>query len=232
MSENPEQSFPTNTYTLGSFTIPVMNIGHLELPHDKFGCSMIMVGATRSGKTTLLNYIYKKFFDKHISVLMSNSLQSDAYKYLKKECVTADHYHPEVLKDMYKINHETKNHYKFLAIIDDITDVRSDKEMTRLQTIYRNSRMSSVVCAQTATMINPIARSNINFVLIGRCNSAFQYERAVKDFLNPYLPANLKMVEKITLVKDLVQDHRWILLNNLEGKIYLTKLTEVQLIGT
>lgn len=230
MAEEPKV-FPTNTYTIGSFSIPVMNIGHLDIPDDKFGCSMIMIGATRSGKTTLLNYIHKKFFSSYISILMSNSLQSDAYKYLKKNCITSDHYHSELLKDQYKINHETNNHYKFLNICDDITDVRNDKELTRLQTIYRNSRMSSIVCAQTATMINTIARSNINFVLIGRCNSAMQYERAVKDFLNPYLPSHLKLVEKITLVKDLTQDHKWILINNLEGKIYLTKLTEAQLIG-
>ena len=86
----------------------VLNLASLTLPDAKFGCSFIMCGSTRSGKTTLLNYLFKRHFSNHVSVIMSNSLHSDAYDYLKKQCVTSDFYHPEVLKDMYKINHETK----------------------------------------------------------------------------------------------------------------------------
>jgi len=224
---------PTNMHRVGNFEIPVINLGSLDLPDDKFGCSWIMCGATRSGKTTLLNYIYKKFFTEHLSILMSNSLQSDAYDFIKKKVdVTSHHYHPQVLKDAYHINHETDNKYPFLMIIDDITDIRSCKECTRLMTIYRNSRLSSIVSCQTATMMNPIARSNINFVLLGRCNSSMQIERNIKDFLGGIFPTTLKMTEKIHLYKELTVDHQWILLNQIDGTYFLTKLTSSQLIGT
>jgi len=84
---------------------------------------------------------------------------------------------------MYKINHETKNHYEFMAVIDDVPDKREDLEMKRLMTIYRNSRISCIVCAQTATMVNKMARSNINWVLLGRMNSSSEVERNIKDYL-------------------------------------------------
>ena len=217
---------------VGGIQIPVLNLASLELPDPKFGCSFIMCGSTRSGKTTLLNYLYKKHFQHHISVLMSNSLNSDAYDMLKKHCVSGDFYFPEVLKDMYKINHETKNHYEFLAIIDDVPDKREDQEMKRLMTIYRNSRISSIVCAQTATMINKMSRSNINYVLLGRMNSSSEVERNIKDYLQGHLPTNMKMTEKIFWYKEATSNYQWIVLDNINGLMFMTRLLPSQIIGT
>jgi hypothetical protein len=39
--------------------LPVLNIGSIELPDPKFGVSFVLCGSTRSGKTTILNYLYK-----------------------------------------------------------------------------------------------------------------------------------------------------------------------------
>jgi hypothetical protein len=211
--------------------IPVLNAGSIELPDPKFGCSFIMCGSTRSGKTTLLNYFFKRHFQDHISVLMSNSLNSDAYDYLKGKCVNSDFYFPEVLREMYKINHATKNHYEFLAIIDDVPDKREDPEIKRLMTIYRNSRISCVVCAQGLTMMNKLARGNINWVFLGRMNSSAEIERNIKDFLSGHFPTNMKMTEKIKLYQALVADYCWIVLDNINGHIFRTKLLPNQLIG-
>lgn len=216
---------------VNGFPIKVLNVGSIELPDPKFGVSFILCGSTRSGKTTMLNYLYKKHFEHHISVLMSNSLQSDAYDYLKKRCVNSDFYHPEILKDMYKINHATKNNYEFLAIIDDVPDKREDPEIKRLMTIYRNSRISCVVCAQGLTMMNKLARGNINWVFLGRMNSSAEIERNIKDFLSGHFPSNLKMTEKIKLYQALVADYCWIVLDNINGHIFRTKLLPNQLIG-
>ena len=212
--------------------IPVLNIGSIELPDPKFGVSFVLCGSTRSGKTTILNYLYKTFFKGHISVLMSNSLNSDAYNLLKKDCVKSDFYHPEILKEMYKINHATKNHYEFFAIIDDVPDKREDPEMKRLMCIYRNSRISSIVCAQTATMINKMARSNINWVFLGRMNSSSEIERNIKDYLQGSLPTTMKMTEKIAWYKEATSNYQWIVLDNINGLMFLTKLQPNQLYGT
>jgi glutaredoxin-related protein len=220
-----------NIQNVAGVVIPVLNIASIELPNPKFGVSFILCGSTRSGKTTILNWLYKHHFKNHVSVLMSNSLNSDAYDMLKKSCVTSDFYHPEVLKEMYKINHATKNHYEFFAIIDDVPDKREDPEMKRLMTIYRNSRISSIVCAQTATMVNKMARSNINFVFLGRMNSSSEIERNIKDYLQGSLPTTMKMTEKIRLYKEWTSDYKWIVLDQINGHMFLTKLQPSQLIG-
>ena len=216
---------------VNGFPIQVLNVASIELPDPKFGVSFILCGSTRSGKTTMLNYLFKKHFENHVSVLMSNSLQSDAYDYLKKKCVKSDFYHPEVLKEMYKINHGTKNHYEFLAIIDDVPDKREDPEIKRLMTIYRNSRISCVVCAQGLTMMNKLARGNINWVFLGRMNSSAEIERNIKDFLSGHFPSSMKMTDKIKLYQALVADYCWIVLDNINGHIFRTKLLPAQLIG-
>jgi hypothetical protein len=217
---------------VGGIKLPILNIGSIELPDPKFGVSFVLCGSTRSGKTTILNYLYKTHFKHHISVLMSNSLNSDAYDMLKKTCATSDFYHPEILKDMYKINHATKNHYEFFAIIDDVPDKREDAEMKRLMCIYRNSRISSIVCAQTATMINKMARSNINWVFLGRMNSSSEVERNIKDYLQGSLPTTMKMTEKIKWYKEATSNYQWIVLDNINGHMFLTKLLPNQIYGT
>ena len=221
----------SNLQNVAGINLPVLNLQSLELPDPKFGCSMIFVGSTRSGKTTLLNYIFKKHFEKYISILMSNSLNSDAYGMLKKHCITSDMYHPEILKDLYKINHETKNHYQFLAIIDDVPDKREDSEIKRMLTIYRNSRISCMFCAQGLTMLNRLARGNINWVFLGRMNSSEEVERNIKSYLQGHLPSNMRMVEKIKWYRQATEGHQWIVLDQINNNIFLTKLTECQLIG-
>jgi len=212
--------------------IHVLNVGSIELPDPKFGVSFVLCGSTRSGKTTMLNYLYKTHFKNHISVLMSNSLNSDAYDMLKKTCAVSDYYHPEILKEAYKINHATKNHYEFFMIIDDVPDKREDPEMKRLMCIYRNSRISSIICAQTATMINKMARSNINYVFLGRMNSSSESERNIKDYLQGHLPTSMKMTEKIRLYKEWTSDYKWIVLDQINGTMFLTKLQPNQIYGT
>jgi Mg2+ and Co2+ transporter CorA len=113
-----------------------------------------------------------------------------------------------------------------------VPDKREDPEMKRLMTIYRNSRISCIVCAQGATIINKLARSNINWVMLGRMNSSSEMERNIKEYLQGHLPANLKMTEKIQLYKKLTENYQWIVLDNINGNMFLTRLQPNQLIGT
>jgi predicted AAA+ superfamily ATPase len=187
--------------------IPVKNMDDLNTPDRKFGFSILLCGSTRSGKTTMLNYLYNRHFKKHITSLMSNSLNSDAYDFVKRYCVLSDLYHPEMLKEMYQINHSTENNYEFCIILDDLTNVKNDKEYLRLLTIYRNSRISCIVSAQGISMFNKTARGNINFVLLGRLNSDAEVEKVIKEYLISYFPKNINMSEKVTLYRQLTDDH-------------------------
>jgi hypothetical protein len=211
-----------------SLPIALQNIDTLQFPDDKFGCSFLLLGSTRSGKSTIINYLFEKYFKKHISILMSNSLQSDAYKPLKKTCICSDLYHTEVLKELYGINHATHNHYKFLCIIDDVSHVRHDKQYQRLLTIYRNSRISAIVSAQALTMFDKNCRSNVNFVFLGRLNSDTAIEGVIKEYLISYFPRNIRMVDKVALYRQMTEGHHWFVIDNINGLAFRTKLMPTQ----
>jgi GTPase SAR1 family protein len=211
--------------------IPLVNIDELEVPDGKFGFSVLLCGSTRSGKTSMMNYIYDSHFKKHITTIMSNSLQSDAYDHVKRFCILSDLYHGEMLKEMYQINHATENHYQFCIILDDLSNVKNDKEYLRLLTIYRNSRISCIVCAQGISMFNKTARGNINFCILGRLNSDAEVEKIVKEYLLSYFPRNMNMVEKITYYRKLTDDHFFLVLDQVNGKFFRTKLRPEQLLN-
>lgn len=210
--------------------IEIRNVDDLDVPEDKFGISMLFCGSTRSGKTTLLNYMWASHFIRHITVLMSNSLQSGAYGYLKKHTVKSDLYHPELLKEMYQINHATQNHYKFCAILDDLTHIKNDKEYMRLLTIYRNSRICGMISAQGISMFNKTCRGNINFVFLMRMNSDAEIEKVIKEYLISHYPKDMNLSEKITLYRRETEDHWFYAIDNINGKIFRSKLRPEQLI--
>ena len=211
--------------------IPIKNIDDLQVPDRKFGFSILLCASTRAGKTTMLNYLYDKHFKKHITTVMSNSLNSDAYDYIKKWCILSDLYHPEMLKEMYQINHATENHYEFCIVLDDLTNVKNDKEYLRLLTIYRNSRISCIVSAQGISMFNKTARGNINFVLLGRLNSDAEVEKVIKEYLISYFPKNLNMSEKITMYRALVDNHWFFVIDQVNGDFFRTKLRPEQMLN-
>jgi hypothetical protein len=212
--------------------IPIKNVEMLQFPDDRFGCSFLLCASTRAGKTTMLNHIFHKYFKKHIGVVMSNSLNSDAYDYIKKSAVAlSDLYHPEVLKDMYNINHSTGNHYKFCVILDDLTHIKNDKEYLRLLTIYRNSRISCITSCQGISMFNKTARGNINYVFLGRLNSDAEVEKVVKEYLISYFPRDINLSEKIALYRELTDNHFFLVIDQVNGDFFRTKLREEQMLN-
>jgi uncharacterized UBP type Zn finger protein len=119
-----------------------------------------------------------------------------------------------------------------MAVLDDIPDKREDQEIKRLLTIYRNSRISCMICAQVNTMINKMARSNINYVFLGRMNSSSEIEKNIKDYLTGHLPTNWKMADKIVWYKRTTENYTWVVLDQINGHMFLTRLLPHQIIGT
>lgn len=209
--------------------IPLMNIDELIVPDGKFGRSFLLCGSTRSGKTTMMNYLFEKHFKKHITTIMSNSLNSDAYDHVKKYCILTDLYHGELLKDMYRINHATSNHYEFAIILDDLSNVKNDKEYQRLLTIYRNSRISCIVSAQGISMFNKTCRGNINFVILGRLNSDAEVEKVIKEYCISYFPREMNLCDKIKYYRALTDHHFFLVINQVDCQFFRTKLCPNQL---
>jgi len=195
----------------------------LELPDPKTGgASVCFIGSTRSGKTTGMKYVYQKYFKKHITTLMTNSLHASIYKDIN-HCVLSPIYSAKAISECYKINKETNNHYPFLIILDDIVDKKFDKEMLRLLTIYRNTGLSCIITAQATTILNSSGRTNINFVLLFKLNSDEEIEKAVKKYLGSYLPG-MKMRDMIAYYRKATEDHHFFVVDTLNGQVYRTKI--------
>jgi len=197
---------------------------------DYSGQSIMMIGSTRSGKSTALNYLMEKFYfpkeNKFLNILFSNSLQAPTYDDFrnKKNVVTSDLYQPEIIKECYQINKYTKNHYRFNVILDDIVDKKFDKELLKLLTIYRNTRISCIIVAQAVQIMNATGRTNINHVFLFKLNSDEQIKKIIETYLLSYFPSGLKMADKIKKYREITENHHFIYINNLTGNTIRTKL--------
>jgi len=194
-------------------------------------CSFAVIGSSKSGKTTVLKYILKKYFSEDLKVFMSQSGTNDIYNNVKKECAFACAYLPDIIKTCYDINKNTKNHYPFCIICDDVVGAKNDKQMTRLLCLYRNMRMSACVVGQDSKMLNPTGRANVNNVLLFWQNTDNRCEDNIKDFLRTYFPRNLSIDEKIELYKKLTADHCFLWIDQLNNTVKRCRLNSGQIVA-
>ena len=214
----PSATSPDSHYKRQDFSLP---------KEEGKAYSIMLLGSTRSGKTTCMNWILDKYFKKEINVLMSDSLHADIYKPLLKTMVSCPTYVPEIIKTCYKINKGTDCKYPFNVILDDLVGYRYDKEMLKLLTIYRNSRIGCIITAQATSILNAIGRTNINFVCLFKLNSDEQIEIVCKKFLSSFFPSKMRMIDRIIEYKRLTENHHFIFLDNISGTSYVSKINPV-----
>jgi len=202
----------------------------LELPSNG-GVSIGLLGASRSGKTCVMKYLYKNYFSNRIGVMTTLSGQAEIYKDMSKKLIVDEEFHPQVLREMYLINHGTGNKYKFLFIMDDYNGgaTKTNMEITRGLTIYRNSFIDFLYCNQDPTLMSSTGRGNLNYVCLFHFHTPQVIEKVIKMFLTGYFPTDMKMSEKIQLYDKMTQDHQFFFLDNLQGKLYICKLTPEQM---
>jgi hypothetical protein len=199
-------------------------------PKTTGGCSVLMIGSGRSGKTTCLKHIMDTYFKKHVGAIFSESAKAPAYAHMNYPLMPLSAcFIPELMSASYYINKELKNHYPFLYVLDDVPLAKNDKQLLKLLTIYRNSNISGVVCVQSPTMLNPTVRSNFTFVCLFKNNTTEQTEAVIKGFLRGVFPQGWNYDQKIEWYKRCTEDHHFLLLNNLDGTITRCKLAPDQL---
>jgi hypothetical protein len=193
-------------------------------------CSFALIGSSKSGKTTFLRYLLKKHFEDDIKLFMTQSPAADIYNAVKKDCAFCPAYIPDMIKTCYLINKHTKNHYPFLVVCDDIVGNKSCKQMTKLLCLYRNSRMSAVVCGQDLTLLSATGRANVNNLCLFWQNTSNRVEDNVKHFLRGYFPKNLNLEEKMELYKNLTADHCFLWVDSLNNTIKRCRLKPHQIV--
>jgi len=212
----------------GSFTIEAKAF-EVVLPTNG-GVSFILCGASRSGKTTLLKYIYKTHFRKHITTMFSLNTQAAIYKDLDSKIIVCPEFLPELLDEAHTINVKTDNKFPFLFISDDVVGgrIKHDEQITRLLTIYRNACCSSIFSFQGRTLLNPVGRGNANFICLMSQNTPQEIVNVIKEFLDGYLPVGLTMPEKVRYYMAATRDHQFFCIDNINGLCFLTKLSRAQ----
>jgi hypothetical protein len=199
----------------------------------RFGCSFMLLGSTKSGKSTMLNYLMKKYFKDSVNVLMSQSLHADIYKDARKTMACAPTYVGEAIRACYLMNKQIgpKHSYDFNIVIDDCAAGKQDVQMLRLLTIYRNSRISCVISAQSPIMLSSIGRNNINYILIGRMISDESIRYVVDKYMRTYFPIEYKLLDCMRLFRKLTEDHTFFFINTLDGTVCRVRLDEKDLRG-
>jgi len=201
----------------------------LTLPTNG-GVSILLCGASRSGKTTLLKYLYKKHFDKHICCMFSMNRHADIYKDLSEKILLSDNFHSELLREAHEINSLCDNKFPFLFISDDYVDtkIKNDPEITRCMTIYRNCAISSIFSFQGRTLMSAVGRNNANYICVLKQQTPLEWENVIKEFLSMWLPPGMTMREMVEFCKEATVDHQFFFIDNIEGKCYLSKLSKAQ----
>lgn len=198
----------------------------LDLP-PKGGFSIVMIGASRSGKTTAMKHIVDKYLKDKMLFFTSFNAHHDIYKDMPKKTMICGDFHPEILKEFHILQKETKNKYKACFIFDDAisSHLKNHPQITKLFSIYRNSDMCGIFSAQAPTLVSPVGRANANFVMLFRLGNAGDIEGTVKDFLRGWLPKEMTMNERIIWYQEATADHHFILIDNINSVVCRCKLS-------
>jgi ABC-type cobalamin/Fe3+-siderophores transport system ATPase subunit len=200
-----------------------------EMPTNG-GISCILIGASRSGKSTLLKYIYKKYFPKHITMMFSMNRHADIYKDLSDKIMCCDNFHGELFREAHELNSLCGNKFPFCMISDDYVDtkIKNDPEITRALTIYRNANISSIFSFQGRTLMSAVGRNNANFICVLKQQTPQEWENVIKEFLSMWLPPGMSMREMVRFCQEATVDHQFFFIDNIEGKCFLSKLSKAQ----
>lgn len=206
---------------------------NITLPDMGNGCSAVswmLCGASKSGKTTLMKYLLRHYYKKHLTVMFTMNPHAEIYKSLDKKIIVSDEYHSEIISEMHTINKEMKNSHNFLVVSDDYVglDIKNDKEITRLLTCYRNSSMDSVFSFQGRTLMNAVGRNNCNYIVILKQQTPKDWVCVIEDFLDMWLPMDMTMREKVAFCQAATVKHQFFIIDNMAEECYISKLSPSQ----
>lgn len=194
------------------------------------GGSITIFGSSKSYKTYLLKRIIKQYFSEDCIVLLcAQNIHAPIYNDLPSTVITMDHYSPLLVKVMTMINKKCKNKYRFLVILDDIIDEKSEHKLEQLYLTLRNSRMSVIVCLQNVQLLKKTSRGNSNIVIFRKFNQDAAIEGyAMKEYLKNFPPfKDLKMDDKITLYRQITNKHDFFVLDVLNNTLILCKELDI-----
>lgn len=198
-----------------------------KLESDK-NYAMIIAAIRRSGKTTMIRYIYPLLLKNYDIVLfISNSIHNPVYNFVTGPSFL-DH-SPQMFKDIMKFQRQTQNMFRICVVLDDCISVNKKNDNALLQFFIRgrNSNITVILSSQSPKLINKNNRGNSDFTIIGNNPSAEFREDVIKSFLNGVVPIP-KFIKTKTQKNDYINQwllhhtkkYGFVILDNVEGEIY------------
>lgn len=190
------------------------------------GTSITIFGSSKSYKTTLLKRIIDKYYSKDcMPLLCAQNIHAPIYDDLNNNVITINHYSPNLVKSMAKINKKTKNKYRFLVILDDIIDSKNDKQLEQLYLTLRNAQISVICNLQNIQLLKATSRGNSNIVVFRRFNQDKAIEKyCMQEYLANFPPfKDLKMADKILLYRKITNKHDYFVLDIINNTLILCK---------
>lgn len=207
----------------------------------KSGSSLLFLGSSKSGKTTLMSDALRKLSnklkteldEKPILTVMSNTLGLDKtlYKTLSNETLFSE-FSPELISESAEIQKKTDRKYPIIISLDDIIDQKNDILIKKLFTTFRNLNIFTLMAIQSATLFNKSNRGQVNHMFIGRLNNAEILTDAIEKFIigsynekqGNYIKGSIN--ELIEWLNKETREHNFIYINMLNNKIYKLKKSE------
>lgn len=206
-------------------TIPILEDIDLKLDKNT-GNSTAILGSGKQGKTTLMMYLYEKYYEPdkdYICTLFSINSHIKAYKKDSKllRCNTFNDTSQKFIKLEKYINSKTKNKYKYLNMFDDVIDMKYTKLFNEMVLTYRNSNLSTIVCLQYVYLLSKMNRANVNNLIIFGSNSHESVIDLIKTFLKPYFNRMgiTKEGPQIEFFKYITKDHGFFYIHNATDNI-------------
>lgn len=192
------------------------------------GSSICILGQSKSGKTSLMVNLYKKYFmnnKKMISTLFCDNPQLPIYK-AKRLTVTwgFNEYHTKLIQSQQWLQKRTNNRYNFLNILDDICDKKNSVVLNKMILTYRNSLISTIIVLQYLYLISKANRCNINHFFIFKVGNAQIATEIINHLLKPYFQdLKINPHEMNLFFMNMTKDHSYIHLDNQKNRIYFIK---------
>lgn len=196
----------------------------------KTGNTIVIFGSSKRGKSTLMMYLYKKYFKSpdNINTLYSGNPHLKIYKGDPKLLVTYGftQKHARYIQMQQYLNVQTHNKYKFINLMDDIIDQKYAPILNKMILTYRNANISLVICLQYVKHLAKSNRANVNHTFVFGMNQAEDEKEVVNIILRPYFVAMgiTDFDSMIKFYRAVTANHGFIYIDNIASKISFHRL--------
>lgn len=173
---------------------PIASYLKSHAPQDG-GFSLIVLGASRSGKSSLLvsllGSVILEMYNKYIPLVLTESPNSAPLKTLDRKVfpICTKGFQLELVNEMIHIGTTYKGRYRPVIVIDDCNtrNLRS-RAVEDLILLRRNEFVTTLIATHYIKLITPAVRDSANFILLLSVNSYSGQDIISKMFLAPLLP--------------------------------------------